>query len=213
MKTSPDRLAYWYLRLNGFLTTENFIVHPDIGRDQRTDADLLAVRFGHRSENVERPMTDDPRVVNCETFANVIIAEVKTGRCDLNGPWTRPEDGNMHRVIRAIGCVSAAHTDIACKSLYENGHWSDANTTVRLFAFGEERSSLIICEEYQVIWQELIDFVIGRFREYRREKSSVGQWAGDGKTLQRLAVGKGPIAAIRRQYGLRIDGSLLGART
>lgn len=26
---SPERLAYWYFRLNGFLTTENFVVHPE----------------------------------------------------------------------------------------------------------------------------------------------------------------------------------------
>lgn len=52
MPHSPERLAYWYFRLNGFLTTENFIVHPDEGKDQRTDADLLAVRFQHRAENV-----------------------------------------------------------------------------------------------------------------------------------------------------------------
>ena len=56
---TPERLAYWYFRLNGFLTTENFIVHPDRGPNQRTDADLLAVRFAHRKENLVRPMTDD----------------------------------------------------------------------------------------------------------------------------------------------------------
>jgi len=40
----PEKVAYWYLRLNGFLQIENFIVHPSRRGSQRTDADLLAVR-------------------------------------------------------------------------------------------------------------------------------------------------------------------------
>lgn len=62
-RSKAERLASWYFRLNGFLTTENFIVHPDSGADQRTDADILAVRFAHRAENRLRPMVDDATVV------------------------------------------------------------------------------------------------------------------------------------------------------
>ena len=105
---NPERLAYWYFRLNGFFTTENFIVHPDQGRDQRTDADLLVVRFAHRAENLQRPMEDDLRVVSCNTFANVIIAEVKTGECRLNGPWIDPvrrnAGGRQEYGLRARRC-------------------------------------------------------------------------------------------------------------
>lgn len=28
---NPEQLAYWYFRLNGFLTTVNFVVHPEQG--------------------------------------------------------------------------------------------------------------------------------------------------------------------------------------
>ncbi len=44
----PEKIAYWFFRLNGFLTIENFVVHPELisdGTSQRTDADILAVRF------------------------------------------------------------------------------------------------------------------------------------------------------------------------
>src|SRR2546426_644182 len=37
-------------RLNGFLTIRNFVIHPERGNDQRTDVDILGVRFPHRSE-------------------------------------------------------------------------------------------------------------------------------------------------------------------
>lgn len=41
----PEKVAYWYFRLNGFFQIENFVVHPERRGSQRTDADLLAVRF------------------------------------------------------------------------------------------------------------------------------------------------------------------------
>ena len=109
-----ERLAYWDFRLNGFLTTENFIVHPDIDPNQRTDADLLAGRFAQRSENLSRPMKDDLTVASCKTFANVIIAEVKTGACALNGPWTNPRAEDMKRVLKAVGCVPESAIELAC---------------------------------------------------------------------------------------------------
>lgn len=28
MRIVADRLAYWFLRMNGFMTVPNFIVHP-----------------------------------------------------------------------------------------------------------------------------------------------------------------------------------------
>ena len=37
-----EALAYWYFRLNGSLTTANFVIHDEGGAGQRTDADILA---------------------------------------------------------------------------------------------------------------------------------------------------------------------------
>ena len=42
-KKSPinsEDLAYWYFRLNGFLTIQNFVVHPN-----RTEIDIIAARM------------------------------------------------------------------------------------------------------------------------------------------------------------------------
>lgn len=61
---TPERLAYWYLRLNGYLLLENFIIHHDVSSNQETDADLLGVRFQHRAENLNNPMHDDRLVVD-----------------------------------------------------------------------------------------------------------------------------------------------------
>ena len=63
VRLDPEKVAYWYFRLNGFLQIENFVVHPGGRGGQRTDADQLAVRFPHRAEflfdHPDRPMPDD----------------------------------------------------------------------------------------------------------------------------------------------------------
>lgn len=201
---SPERLAYWYFRLNGFLTTENFIVHPDAGRDQRTDADLLAVRFAHRAENLSRPMVDHPQVVSCATLINVIMVEVKTGRCSLNGPWTNPSEENMHRVLSAIGCLPQSEISRVSGELHIKGCWSDAPVTVRLFALGETTDHrLPISISQQLTWTEVISFCIQRFQDYRHEKLSVGQWTEDGRKLKDLARRRNAQANIRQIFGLR----------
>jgi hypothetical protein len=51
-RLDPEKVAYWYFRLNGFFQIENFVVHPERRGTQRTDADLLAVRFPHRAERL-----------------------------------------------------------------------------------------------------------------------------------------------------------------
>ena len=200
---SPERLAYWYFRLNGFLTTENFIVHPDCGNNQRTEADLLAVRFVQRRENLVRPMKDDHKVSACATFTNIVIAEIKTGLCALNGPWTKPEADNMRRVLKAIGCLPDNALNVACGHLYHQGVWADSMVTIRLFTLGESRADgICIPAEQQITWDEVMEFCIGRFKAYRNQKSSVGQWDEDGKQLMADALSSNPKSCIRRSFGL-----------
>lgn len=95
MEISAEQLAYWYLRLNGFLTIQNFIVHPDTGRDQRTDADILGIRFPFRAELKPNPMEDEPLFTQIVDKPFIIIAEVKKSECRLNGPWTAQEEENL----------------------------------------------------------------------------------------------------------------------
>jgi hypothetical protein len=101
---SPERVAYWYLRLNGFLQIENFVVHPARHGSQRTDAGLLGVRFRHRSEflyDQSDPMVDDERLRLSPCFDDIVITEVKTNQqCTLNGPWTKSERKNAARQSR-----------------------------------------------------------------------------------------------------------------
>jgi len=87
----PEKVAYWYFRLNGFFQIENFVVHPERRGGQRTDADLLAVRFPFRAERLfDDPndiMADDAQCLALsDNLIDVVIAEVKTNQpCTLNG--------------------------------------------------------------------------------------------------------------------------------
>jgi len=205
--SSPERLAYWYLRLNGFLLLENFVIHPDQGNDQRTDADLLGVRFAHRAENPVRPMADDPVVTDCSTFCNVVIAEVKKGRCALNGPWTKPKEENIQRVLCAIGCFPESAVNLAAGELYSTGLFTTENVTCRLLAFGDHRAeSLPIAAVPQILFNDMIRFIQRRFSNYIREKSSVGNWTWEGQELRHLAennVEMGDfVKSVRALFGL-----------
>jgi hypothetical protein len=181
----PERLAYWYLRLNGFLLLENFIVHPDDGPSQRTDADLLGVRFRNRAELPYDPMPDDLQVAACTTLCHIVIGEVKSGLCALNGPWRRETDRNINRVLSAIGCVPSKSVDGAATALYGTGGVRDDSVTVRLVAFGDRRAN-IEPDIPQVLFDEILGFIFRRFSAYRRPKADLGNWPADGRELHRV---------------------------
>lgn len=163
----------------------------------------MAVRFMHRQENQLRPMDDDQRVVDCGTFANIIIAEVKAGQCALNGTWTDPARNNMERVLWSVGCVPEEEIQHASSALYEKGVWFDCTATIRLFAIGEtRRTELRIGDKQQLTWDDVIKFCVHRLRSYRREKSSVLQWDDEGKLLRELAFRHDPNDEIRNAFGL-----------
>ncbi|MBR1236629.1 hypothetical protein [Bradyrhizobium sp. AUGA SZCCT0182] len=192
----PEKVAYWYFRLNGFLQIENFVVHPERRGGQRTDADLLAVRFPHRAERLfDNPndiMADDEhRLALSRDLIDVVVAEVKTNqRCTLNGPWTLQEQQNVHRVLAAIGCFPPGGIDEAAADIYRAGiHQSDLGLRVRLVAVGRDRSD-DLTGRYpgvsQLIWPELCAFIWHRLHTYRNQKTDVHQWDAEGRKLKRL---------------------------
>jgi hypothetical protein len=154
----PEKVAYWYFRLNGFFQIENFVVHPERRGGQRTDADLLAVRFPFRAER----LFDDPNDIMADDvqqlalsgdLIDIVIAEVKTNQpCALNGPWTRQDRQNVHRVLAAIGCLSPDRIEAAATDIYRAGfHRSDA-LRMRLVAVGRDRSQDIAKSLIQKFW-------------------------------------------------------------
>jgi len=194
---NPEKVAYWYLRLNGFLQTEDFYVHPVARGSARTDADLLAVRFPYRAERLyDNPsdiMQDDTaRLGLSRDRIDVVIAEVKTGRCALNGPWTNPDHRNVHRVLAAIGCIPDDKIDFAAQDIYEAGvHESGDQLRIRLVAIGREENWQLRAtypDVPQVTWTDLLGFIFDRHKKYRNQKKQTDHWDCIGKKLKRLAT-------------------------
>lgn len=186
MKLSSEQVAYWYLRLNGFFTIPNFIIHPDRGRNQRTDVDILGVRFPFRQEL--SGMKDDNFLSRYDEKPLIILAEVKIGRCNLNGPWTDPEKQNMQRVLRAIGAIKHEGVDKIANDLYEQGRAEESIFSVSLLSIGNEINQEI-AERFpkvpQITWGQIFDFIYNRLYQFRLQKVSHGQWDTVGKHLMR----------------------------
>lgn len=187
---SSEKLAYWYLRLNGFMTIPNFVVHPDRGVNQRTDVDILGVRFPHRAELLDDPMEDEDHFTRFLDKPLFVFAEVKRYKCELNGPWTRPERQNMQRVLRAVGAFPIETNDAIATALYENGVFFNDVYCVSLYCFGERRDSAL-SDRYpdvpQITWGQVFAFIFQRFKEYKRQKCSHPQWDNVGKALWNAA--------------------------
>lgn len=196
-RLKPDKVAYWYFRLNGFMQIENFVVHPGGRGGQRTDADLLGVRFPHRAEflidHPNDPMMDDEDSLSLtRDLIDVVIAEITTSPCKLNGPWTDPDKRNLHRVLAALGCFRKEQIDRAATALYRCGHHEEGGLRVRLIAIGRERvddlgGSTKYADVVQITWSQVLDFMWSRFDTYRHQKRQVDQWDMCGKKLKALA--------------------------
>jgi hypothetical protein len=184
-----ENLAYWYLRLNGYLMLSNFLIHPDFGTgyDQRTDVDILGVRFPYRSEIPNRPMDDDPRIILSKNKTVVLVGEVKKGVCALNGPWTNPEKKNMRRIIQAIGTFKEqSEIEKSSNEIYSNGFYTNDWCYFTLACFGIEQNDEL-SHQYsnvpQILWSQVINFIHNRFYEYYNQKKAHNQWDEYGRFL------------------------------
>lgn len=184
---TAEDIGYWYFRLNGFLAISNFVVHPDEGSNQRTEVDIIGVRFPHRSELVGEPLQDHEEITELDQHKPLLVfAEIKKSQCRLNGPWTMPSAGNMQRVLGAIGIVPQSQQDEVVESLYDAGSWSDPHLLVSLFCLGSAYNRQL-GHDYpsvpQVLWPDVLSFVFNRFRSYRLQKIRHDQWPESGKRL------------------------------
>lgn len=196
MDISSEQLAYWFLRLNGFMTLYNFIVHPDQADVrgnylQRTDVDVIGVRFPYREEIRNRPMTDH-EAFNTTTQVQLVLAETKTRRCGFNASWREPDRENMQKILSATGFLPADEVEDAAIALYKHGSWSQESKSIVWAAFGSARNQTLEASypgAIQLTWNEqVLPFIYARFRDYAREKRMHDQWDADAKGLFRAAL-------------------------
>lgn len=189
MNIKPDELAYWFFRLNGFLTIFNFVVHADRRGETGTDADILGVRFPFRAELFERPMPDYKEFTKITSRPYIAIAEVKRGLCNLNGPWTSRERRNIQRVLHAIGILPLEDVDFVAERVYEKGWYKNSELYLTLICVGETLNQ-DINNRYplvpQILWSDIKSFIFQRFRDYQHVKTWHQHWDENGHNLWNL---------------------------
>ena len=83
MANFGERIAYWYLRLQGFLLVEDFVLHSGGQVDRTADADLLAVRHMYSEEEIAGQVLRPDTCLGKQLAAmkrNIgLIVQVKTG--------------------------------------------------------------------------------------------------------------------------------------
>ncbi len=131
-----ETLAYWYLRLNGFFSLRNFVLHrlqQDDGRHENADVDLLAIRFPYVHEKYgdisseNEPWDDDwdPRLIaalpELKTTITGLIVEVKTGD-SVSEPLASFKDIRIRSDIERFGFFDDKKTiDDVVNNLKNNG--------------------------------------------------------------------------------------------
>jgi len=143
-----ERLAAWYLRLTGYLTIPAFILHRS-GGGQRTEVDVIGVRFPHRDEFGVGDVDDDALGYSRDCV-HVILAEVKLADAQLNETWTNASKGNIHGILQAIGFVPKEDVGDVAEQLCREGRATYRTMTFSLAAIGETQS-LSLRDQYPAV--------------------------------------------------------------
>lgn len=189
---NPERLAYWYFRLNGVLTLANVVVHPDLGVGIRTDVDVLGVRFPFRRELLQNPMEDDPIFFREPALPFIIIGEAKSGLCAINQSWLSPDKLNLERVLSLIGAFQPNDNPRIAQAVRENGCYVDDRYRVSLLLIGSRTNEALrgrMPEVPQVTWRQIAGFIFQRFYRYRRQKLLHDQWDETGHRIWSIFSG------------------------
>ena len=171
-------LALWYLRLNGYFTTPNFIAHGRPG--PLTEVDVLGVRFPHSVE-----FKDDPALCIPKDGIDIVFAEAKGKKIEaLNGPWSSPEKNALDYVLKRVGVVPAEQVKGLAANLYTKRNAEIDGYKVRIVCFADTIGEELLKQGVTFIsWAQVLDFVRNRFAVYEQLKQDHEAWDDFGKYL------------------------------
>lgn len=174
MENSYEKFVRWYLRFNGYLTVENFVIHePKNGHiPEGAEFDTLAVRFPYSREQVqEKLIQNDPRLGDTEAskdkLIDFVIAEVKSGKKNtLNKIW-RPngEEQKVQRVAYLLRWLGALNTEkeIAelARQLQKNLRARHGSFLFRVVYFSQANTEQAVPAIVpQITFREIAEFVV-----------------------------------------------------
>jgi hypothetical protein len=188
-----EQLAYWYLRLNGFIPLTNFVLHSesqdvDSKRHRTSEADLLAVRFPHVREVVgglpedwDRQRFDDWGIDFNRTVG--LIVEVKSGR------WSdrdlRSRQWHISRGVQRLGMFTEGVAEEVFRDLNGRCRVERGDYVIAKLLVGSERRN-----HRSWLYLDLRDgvrFIAARMDKYERKAKDRMFFNGD--LIQFLAWG------------------------
>jgi len=189
---NAEDIAYWYLRLNGFLTLRNFLVHGDRRGQTRTEIDVLGVRFQHRREHLSQPMKDDDWIERVQRTI-VVFCDAKKGAQDFNNAWTNRDEQVMESFLALVGVVPRVQWTNVAKELYERGRSEPGPelliTTLLINHDPNCKVSMRWKSAEVVQIEHALRFIHRRFNEYHSVKTPHGQWEPSGHEIWDLYNG------------------------
>lgn len=167
-------LAKWYLRLNGYFTVDNFVVHAGddparISRDvigNHTETDLLAVRhLFSREVSGKLEVQNDPVLMHPDKpLIDYVIAEVKTGNEDRpNSCWREKKLDVISYIVRFAGIVDTEEKiAVIANKLAEKGTYLDpsGHFAVRLIVISESPVNKHWQHLTNINFDHIIDFLV-----------------------------------------------------
>lgn len=145
-----ERFVAAYLRLNGYFTVPNFIVHaagdPSRISDGQvgnfTETDVIAVRMPYSQEITGKlRIANDPLLVGgAAERIDVVIAEVKSGnQNNPNSVWREMKANEAIRyIVRFIGLHPEAEIERVATALATNFRLEEARCRIRYVLFCSE---------------------------------------------------------------------------
>lgn len=205
-----ENVTNWYFRLNGFFSIPGFIVHPDQRqRYPRTEADLIGVRFPESTEKIDgRKMIDDNKLTQLAIVGNrmkilFILVEVKTDVCNMNSPWSNPNERNMQRVIRRLGFLQEPEIENVATSMYNHARWENDQYVLQYVCVGRQLNNNLqqqFNRLVQITWKDIAEFLYKRFKDFP-EKLPNGpihaQWPDFGREYAEWFFRRRPVVNER----------------
>lgn len=149
MFSKHERFVEAYLRLNGYFTVPNFIIHAadDPARilnghvGNHTESDVLAIRMPYSIERTGGlTIENDPALVSGDTGRiDVIIGEVKSGKSTKpNKVWIDPSNpAPIEYIIRFVGLFKDdSQVQTVSAKLLTDYRFEDSSHRIRHVLFG-----------------------------------------------------------------------------
>lgn len=201
MEVDPyEFLVRWYLRFNGYLGVENFVVHQTVeSRNKQVgEYDILAVRFQNSQENPGFVIQTDPRLLDKADRAPVdfVVAEVKGGRRgSLNKVWQLPANpAKIERVAYVIRWLGPFSDEVLVKKVateLQSSHRSlQGEFLFRVVRFARNVNPKLSLT--QITFKDIADFLVRvRAPSWRDQgygsRSPHNQWPPFIKELWKIA--------------------------